>query len=367
MYKLFIRYANDSHQVVADLVSKIASSSSNSVFISGDFNMPDVIWVDSFGFTTPNNPAQTTVNSVANLALIQLINQPTRYKDGQNPTTLDLVFTNNPDTVVSIKYLPAAGSSDHNCVMSLVLVSTRPSNMTKRSYTDYDKIQEHLSEVDWKSLIVSDNVDDMWFNFKSCLLAVEKQFTSIAYTEKTKTLPFLTKEVREGIKSKNKAWRKYKKSKQENHLADFKKQCNKLRNLTCKIISDYEVNIALSAKTNPKKFWKYVSSSNPIRRRIYQLIRPDATVLDSPTDNTNCLNAIFATNFSHSVSVYPPPPFPERNHVHKMQSVVIDVDDVLKHLNKLDPNKTQGLDGIHPHLLKKAAVLVAMPLALRCP
>ena len=152
--------------------------------------------------------------------------------------------------------------------------------MTKRSYTDYDKIWEHLSEVDWQSLIVSDNMDDLWFNFKSCLHAVEKQFTSIAYTEKTKTLPFLTKEVREGITSKNKEWRECKKTKQENHLADFKKCHNKLRNLMCKVISDYEVNIAHSAKTNPKKFWNYVSSSNPNRHRICQLICPDTTVLD---------------------------------------------------------------------------------------
>ena len=56
-------------------------------------------------------------------------------------------------------------------------------------------------------------MDDSRFNFKSCLLAVQRQFTSITYTEKTKTLPILTKEVREGIKSKNKAWRKYKRSK----------------------------------------------------------------------------------------------------------------------------------------------------------
>ncbi|KAK2723650.1 hypothetical protein QYM36_002110 [Artemia franciscana] len=156
----FAPNANDSHQVVADLVNKIASSSSNSVFITGDFNMPDVIWVDDYGLTTPNNPAQTTLISVANLALTQLIDQPTRYRDGQNPTTLDLVFTNNLDTVISIKYLPAIGSSDHNYVMFSVLVSTRPSNLTKRSYTDYDKIREHLSEIDWQSLIVSHNVDD---------------------------------------------------------------------------------------------------------------------------------------------------------------------------------------------------------------
>ncbi|KAK2702048.1 hypothetical protein QYM36_019358 [Artemia franciscana] len=220
--------------------------------------MPDVIWVESYRFTTPNSPAQTTLNSVANLALTQLIDQPTRYGDGQNSTALDLVFTNNPETVTSLKYLPAIGSSDRNCVMFLVLVSTRPSNMTKRSYTDYDKIQEHLSEVDWQSLIVSDNVDNLWFKLKSCLLAVEKQFTSITYTEKTKTLPLLTKDATEGIKSKNKGWRKYKKSKQENHPADCKKCCTKLRNLTCKVISDYEVNRALSAKTNPTKFWKTI-------------------------------------------------------------------------------------------------------------
>ena len=120
-------------------MTKIASSSSNSVFITGDFNMTDV-WVDGYRFTIPNNPAQTTLNSVANIALTQLIDEPTHYRDGQNPTTLDLVFTNNPDTVTSLKYLPAISSSDHNCVMFLVLVSTRPSNMTKRYYTDYDKI-----------------------------------------------------------------------------------------------------------------------------------------------------------------------------------------------------------------------------------
>ena len=203
-------------------------------------------------------------------------------------------------------------------------------------------------------------MDDLGFNFKSCLLAVEKQFTSITYTEKTKTLPFFTKEVKEGIKSKNKAWRKYKKSKQENHLADFKKCCNKLRNIIRKVISDYEVNIALSAKTNPNNFWKYVSSANPNRYRICQLMHPDANVLDSPADIANCLNATFATNFSHSVPVSPPPPFPERNHLHRIPSVVIDV---LKRLNKLDPNKAWGPNGIHPCLLKKAAALVAIPLA----
>ena len=43
---------------------------------------------------------------------------------------------------------------------------------------------------------------------------------------------------------------------------------------------------------------------------------------------------------------------------------MIDADDILKCLNKLDLNKARGPDGIHSSLLKEAAALVAMPLAV---
>ncbi|XP_065584318.1 uncharacterized protein LOC136043320 [Artemia franciscana] len=46
-----------------------------------------------------------------------------------------------------------------------------------------------------------------------------------------------------------------------------------------------------------------------------------------------------------------------------MPSVMIDADDVLKRLNKLDPNKARGPDGIHPSLLKEVVAFIAMPLA----
>ena len=65
-------------------------------------------------------------------------------------------------------------------------------------------------------------------------------------------------------------------------------------------------------------------------------------MLDYPSDIANCLNAIFATNISHSVPVAPSPSFPERNHVHRMPSAMIDVDNVLKHLNELDLNKARA-------------------------
>ena len=42
----------------------------------------------------------------------------------------------------------------------------------------------------------------------------------------------------------------------------------------------------------------------------------------------------------------------------------ISVDDVCKELKQLNDDKSPGLDGIHPMILKKMAVIVALPLKL---
>ena len=39
--------------------------------------------------------------------------QPTGFRDGQEPSTLDLVFTNEENMVNNISYSPGLGSSDH--------------------------------------------------------------------------------------------------------------------------------------------------------------------------------------------------------------------------------------------------------------
>ena len=39
--------------------------------------------------------------------------QPTRFRDGQEPSTLDLVFTNEENMVNNISYSSGLGTSDH--------------------------------------------------------------------------------------------------------------------------------------------------------------------------------------------------------------------------------------------------------------
>ncbi len=43
----------------------------------------------------------------------QAIKSPTRFREGNNPSLLDLVFTKYPDDVSSVQMLAPLGKSDH--------------------------------------------------------------------------------------------------------------------------------------------------------------------------------------------------------------------------------------------------------------
>ncbi len=45
--------------------------------------------------------------------LFQAIKSPTRFKEGSNPSILDLAFTKYPDNVSSVRMLAPLGKRDH--------------------------------------------------------------------------------------------------------------------------------------------------------------------------------------------------------------------------------------------------------------
>ena len=48
--------------------------------------------------------------------LFQHVKEPTRFRHGQNPSLIDLTFTNEEGMVDEITYLPGLGNSDHACL-----------------------------------------------------------------------------------------------------------------------------------------------------------------------------------------------------------------------------------------------------------
>ena len=53
---------------------------------------------------------------VDDLFLFQHVTEPTRFRQDDTPSFLDLVFTNEQDMINNLLYSPPLGNSDHVCI-----------------------------------------------------------------------------------------------------------------------------------------------------------------------------------------------------------------------------------------------------------
>ena len=81
--------------------------------------------------------------------------EPTRLREGQSPSILDLVFTNEENMVDKINYLPGLEKSDHleldfnfNC-----FIEKNSTTQTKYNFNkiDYNSCTNQLSSRDWSA------------------------------------------------------------------------------------------------------------------------------------------------------------------------------------------------------------------------
>jgi len=84
------------------------------ILLAGDFNLPNISWLDGTGQINPNPTYGTDVNqslleSINEFGLDQLVTEPTR---GEN--ILDLIFSSHPESISNVEVIP--GISDHEAV-----------------------------------------------------------------------------------------------------------------------------------------------------------------------------------------------------------------------------------------------------------
>ena len=346
-------------QAIAEIICILNSNLKGHVLITGDFNLPSINWINGFGYgatPTEQDKQQPFLNCLSELSLHQIVDQPTRYRLFQRPTILDLVILNDKSLVQSIDYSPPLGKSDHLTIELMLKVKVLKNKLVKKVFVDYIAIRNELSTTDWPN-VLSGTVDKQWTKFKGVLLKAQDAHTKTSFKPKPRSLPYMTKDIKREINRK-----KFRQSGDLQQHTKFTKARNKLRNLTRKLYENLESNLAKESKTNPKKFWNYVSSKNHSRRTISRLVKPCSTTVTNITDVANELNRHFASVFTCEPEG-PLPNCPGYEAPTTMVQVSIDPSNILKRLQNLDTNKSAGPDHLHPRLLKELATIIAGPLS----
>ena len=79
------------------------------LLICGDFNFPQVDWLTHFCTAHESHITHRFLNLVQDCLLYQHVTQPTRYREGDTPSTLDLLLTNEDGMLTSLEYQPGIG------------------------------------------------------------------------------------------------------------------------------------------------------------------------------------------------------------------------------------------------------------------
>ena len=109
---------------------------------------------------------------------------------------------------------------------------------------DYDKSKQYLSDVDWDSLISSDNVNDLTTNITNAILdAAELCIPGKIITVRKNQLQWITSNIRKLIRKTNRIHRKARRSNSPSDWNKFRRIRNDVTNLMRKSKEEHKNNL----------------------------------------------------------------------------------------------------------------------------
>ena len=95
-----------SKNALSKMVYDILKIKSFEKIIVGDFNLPEILWIDGYGSSKTWTTGFPFASCLSNNCLYQTVHEPTRIFSDQNPSILDLVIVSSPEILISNDYLP---------------------------------------------------------------------------------------------------------------------------------------------------------------------------------------------------------------------------------------------------------------------
>eukprot|EP00794_Sanderia_malayensis_P016301 gene16301-17938_t len=296
------------------------------LLVCGDFNIPEIDWIEEVSQTTPNHLAFKFLECIRDCYLCQHVKSPTHSRRNQAEHILDLVLTNEDGMIEDIQYDAPLGKSDHLVLKFnfLCYSENKEEIASKLLYHkgNYKQMNEELASHSWEEELKHMNIEESWNLLESRILeAVKRNIPRSKTNLKQNRKPiWMNSKVFTKLKKKTSAFKRYMKSKEGEDNQAYAKLRNQAKWACRTAVRDLEKNIANESKINPKAFYNYARNTSSI------------------------------------------PDFPQHEIAEEMKSLKVTEEMVLKKLKKLNPNRSGGMDGIIPRVLLECAESILTPV-----
>ncbi|MCH2416954.1 MAG: endonuclease/exonuclease/phosphatase family protein [Acidimicrobiales bacterium] len=139
----------DSTEKVCNVISEALQRNDTRLLICGDFNYPEIDWNSDY---VNNKSVEPFITSLQKHHLHQHVCKLTRYREGQEPSLLDLILTTEEGMIESLEHNPGLGESDHECLnFTLNCYKDTPVTRSIPNYykADYITIRNRLEPIEW--------------------------------------------------------------------------------------------------------------------------------------------------------------------------------------------------------------------------
>ena len=343
----------------------------NSKIIAGDFNLnkiswdPDPIIPESMG---PESAEYKFTDCIRDTFFHQHITEPTRFRQGQQPTLDDLIFTTDEADIENVTYDPSIGRSDHitlSCKIKTKLKTEASKRIIyKYDQGDYTKMAEMLN-IDWENELSDCTAQEAMDKFDNRYKAAEEECipkTTIGGLLKCRVKPlWLTNHAHRKVKRKYSAWIRYLNTKDGRDYQAYITKRNEATRATKDARKEFETSLAKECRKNAKGVWKYIKSRKK-SSGIPNLKRKNNTFTSTAKEIAETLNeqyySVFTKEDTSNIPNIPPKPLETM----PLEQFKVTEEDVLKGLRNLKTDKSTGIDGIHPRPLKELADVLAKPI-----
>ncbi|XP_060606940.1 uncharacterized protein LOC132759227 [Ruditapes philippinarum] len=358
----------ENNVAINEMISALNNETQSRVVVMGDFNYRDIDWKHWISSAPENHVSHEFIEAVRDSYLHQNIEFYTRYRNGQRPSTLDLVFSSEELLVNNIEHFSPLGKSDHIVITFGIDCNSSNEAYMKESFTydrgNYDEMKTDLSNVDWISEFQGKEVNENWIFFKDKITESMKKHIPVKKIKSSnrgyKPI-WMTREALKAVKKKHRAWNKYRQTNEHVHFQYFCRQRNIATRECRKARNNFETKIA--EDTNPKAFYKYVNSRKKVQNGIADLKRDDGSITENDLEKTEELNRFFKSVFTIE-DLNNIPYINDRSSGKSILEVQFNEQITMKLLENLNVTKSCGPDFLHPRVLKEVKNAICLPLTL---
>jgi len=341
------------------------------MLIMGDFNYPAINYTDYYVNSGPDTDAYKFFQKTQDLFLIQNIYEPTRVREGNVPSTLDYVFTDEENLLDDIRYEVPLGKSDHVCLSwELITSSSIPmQSNSKLNYWkgDYERIRQGLQVIDWDTELSGKDVTSMWNIFRDRVLTLVRKHIPVKTVKKRRKCEWMTRQTLKQIKQRANAWRVYRLHPTTSNYQAYKVIRNRVNRMVKADQEKHRESILRSFKGNPKRFYGYMRNLQTVKTGVSQLIGADGTISKNDSESAEILCNYYKEVFVHEDDIgMAAHEGADQSHDEVLDDIasVFSRDKILNKLLRLKPDKSAGPDDIHPLLMKECASEISLPLQL---